>query len=156
MINAKHLRESVIRPVLQDAGMWSEAAENLLMGTAAQESGLGQYLVQLGNGPARGIFQMEPKTLHDIQENFLQYRPALKEKAEHHKAPALSDAANLIANLAYAALMCRIHYMRVSEALPAADDLPGLARYWKRYYNTALGKGSEAEFIDNYHRYVEG
>ncbi|PKR56390.1 hypothetical protein COO92_21230 [Thalassospira lohafexi] len=155
-MNSKQLRESVIRPVLQDAGMWTEAAENLLMGTAAQESGLGQYVVQLGNGPARGIFQMEPSTLHDIQQNFLSYRPELKAKAEAHKAPALSDASNLICNLAYAALMCRIHYYRVSEALPGANDLAGLARYWKRYYNTALGKGSESEFIENYHRYVEG
>lgn len=126
------------------------------MGTAAQESGMGQYLVQLGNGPARGIFQMEPNTLRDIQQNFLSYRPKLKAMVETHKAMALSDAANLICNLAYAALMCRIHYLRVAEALPAADDLSGLARYWKRYYNTALGKGSEAEFIENYHRYVGG
>lgn len=155
MINSKQLRECVIRPVLQDAGMWSQSAENLLMGTAAQESRMGQYLTQLGNGPARGIFQMEPNTLHDIQVNFLKYKPSLAELAEKHKAPALSDASNLICNLAYAALMCRIHYLRVREALPDADDLPGLARYWKRYYNTSLGKGTESEFIENYHRYVE-
>lgn len=155
MIDAGQLRNSVIRPVLQDAGMWSQSAENLLMGTAAQESRMGQYLTQLGNGPARGIFQMEPNTLHDIQVNFLKYKPSLAELAEQHKAPALSDASNLICNLAYAALMCRIHYFRVREALPADDDLHGLARYWKRYYNTSLGKGTESEFIENYHRYVE-
>ena len=155
MINPDHLRMSVIRPVLQDAGLWSEAAENLLLGTAAQESAMGEYLVQLGNGPARGIFQMEPATLHDIQQNFLSYRPELKAKAERHKAPALSDASNLNCNLAYATLMCRIHYYRVSESLPDANDIAGLARYWKRYYNTVLGKGTESEFVENYHRYVE-
>ena len=49
----------------------SQEAENLLMGTAAQESALGEYIRQLGNGPALGIFQMEPETFDDIVRNYL-------------------------------------------------------------------------------------
>jgi hypothetical protein len=40
-------------------------AIQLLMGTAAQESHLGTYLKQI-NGPALGVFQMEPNTEIDI------------------------------------------------------------------------------------------
>ena len=36
--------------------------------------------------------------------------------------------------------MCRFHYLRVSEALPAANDAQGMANYHKKYYNTNLGK----------------
>jgi len=30
-----------------------------------------------------------------------------------------------------------------------------MARYWKKHYNTRLGKGSEMEFIENFTRYVK-
>lgn len=39
-------------------------------------------------------------------------------------------------------------------ALPASEDIAGLATYWKQYYNTPQGKGTEAEFIKNCERSV--
>lgn len=60
MMDKRQLR-NLIRRVLIGIGGYSEEAENLLMGTAAQESALGEYIRQLGNGPALGIFQMEPR-----------------------------------------------------------------------------------------------
>ncbi|QDP58373.1 MAG: hypothetical protein Unbinned664contig1000_54 [Prokaryotic dsDNA virus sp.] len=154
MINPKQLRINVIRPVLQSIGLWSQAAENLLLGTAAQESGMGQYLVQLGNGPARGIFQMEPATLEDIEINYLGYRNDLRNKVNGFAFPALTHEDNLTCNLAFAAVMCRVHYLRKPGALPDANDIPGMAGYWKLHYNTPLGKGSVHEFVENYNRYV--
>src|SRR5260221_162978 len=53
-----------------------QAPVELLLGTALQESGL-TYRVQLGGGPARGLFQMEPNTHDDIWDNFLKYRVPL-------------------------------------------------------------------------------
>ncbi|MET4734716.1 hypothetical protein ABIE64_003455 [Thalassospira sp. MBR-102] len=153
-INASQLRLSIIRPVLQNLGLWSQAAENLLMGTAAQESGLGTYVEQLGGGPARGIFQMEPATLNDCYVNFLDYRADLKAKIDAYLAPQPDKATQLATNNAYAAAMCRVRYMRVSAPLPDASDIAGLAAYWKQYYNTAGGKGETDEFVANYNRYV--
>ena len=75
-INTKHLRLYIIRPTLQKINLWSEAAENLLLGTAAQESLLGTYLKQNGNGPALGIYQMEPNTHKDIWIHYLNYHEA--------------------------------------------------------------------------------
>ena len=156
-INASQLRQSIVRPVLQNLGLWSQAAENLIMGTAAQESGLGTYVEQVGGGPARGIFQMEPATLDDCYVNFLDYRADLKAKIDSYLAPQpASKADQLATNNAYAAAMCRVRYMRVSAALPDANDIPGLAAYWKQYYNTAGGKGTTDEFIANYNRYLGG
>lgn len=156
MIDAKQLRHEVIRPVLTATGLWSASAENLLMGTAAQESACGKYLRQLGDGPARGVFQMEPATLDDIYANYLAYRSDLQGAVDAYLIMSMSKADNLTVNLAYAALMCRVHYRRRPETLPDANDVRGLAAYWKRFYNTVHGKGSEQEFVENYERYVGG
>lgn len=65
-INCEQLRLYVIRPTLEKIELWSEAAENLLLGTTAQESHMGTYIKQVGKGPALGIYQMEPATHKDI------------------------------------------------------------------------------------------
>ncbi|MDP2700182.1 hypothetical protein [Thalassospira sp.] len=153
-INPDHLRQGIIRPVLQKLDLWSQAAENLLMGTAAQESALGTYLTQIGGGPARGIYQMEPATLDDCYTNFLDYRADLKAKVDAFLAAQPGKSDQLATNNAYATAMCRIRYVRISAALPDASDITGLGNYWKQYYNTPLGKGTVDEFVQNYQRYV--
>lgn len=150
-IDAMQLRELVIRPTLKHMGAWSLAAENLLMGTAAQESRLGTYLFQIPEGPAQGIYQMEPATAADIWDNYLNYRPKVADPIWMIRGGMENP---LIWNLAYQTAMARVHYLRVAEPLPVADDVAALAQYWKRYYNTPAGKGTEAEFIENYYRYV--
>jgi hypothetical protein len=145
-ISPLHLREYIIKPTLQYLDLYSKSAENLLMGTAAQETKLGRYLKQI-NGPAEGIYQMEPRTHEDIWNNFLPYKIPLKEKILQFATPREDE---LVWNLAYATAMVRIHYLRVTEPLPHEDDIEGLAKYWKDYYNTRLGKGTVNEFINNY------
>jgi hypothetical protein len=157
-INCEQLRTKIIQPVLVHIAPEippSLAAENLLLGTCAQESKMGTYLVQLGDGPAQGIFQMEPATELDITKNFLAFRKDLTNKIWAIIPESRGvDGTDLAGNLYYAAAMCRVHYYRAPGALPEHDDIPGLAAYWKKYYNTELGKGTEDEFIENYHRYV--
>jgi len=41
----------------------------------------------------------------------------------------------------------------VPAPLPDAGDLGGLARYWKRYFNTPKGAGTAAGFIESYRRF---
>lgn len=159
MIKVEHLRELVIRPVLQDLHMYSPAAENLLLGTAAQESMLGYFLKQSPSGPALGIYQMEPATHGDIWDNYLAYDEDLSSlvrglASQHHFTRNPHE--ELITNLAYATAMCRLHYRRVKQGLPAADDIHGLALYWKQHYNTFKGAGKVEEFVDNYHKFVLG
>lgn len=154
MIDNGQLREHVIRPVLKYLDPvipYSLTAENLLMGTCAQESKMGTYLVQLGDGPALSIFQMEPATHDDIWDNFLLYNPEIANKiACLSSTNNASHAVELIGNLSYAAAMVRVHYFRRPESLPYGNGVPGLASYWKCHYNTECGKGTEEEFIRNY------
>lgn len=155
-ISCKDLRELVVRPTLKHLNLWSPAAEDLILGTAAQESAMGTYLAQI-NGPALGIYQMEPRTWADILVNFLSFKESLDKLVEDLKTKdcIVSGPEEMIGNLYYATAMCRIHYYRVPEALPVHKDVKGYARYWKKYYNTELGKGTEDEFIENYKRYVK-
>lgn len=146
-------RVYIVRPVLEHLRLHSFAAENLLIGTALQESRL-SYVRQLGAGPAIGIYQMEPATHDDIWRNYLAYHHGLAALVRTLELPGWygGEAIEMAGNMYYATAMCRIHYRRVSAPLPAADDVHGLARYWKRHYNTALGKGTAEEFIQNYTR----
>ena len=43
--------------------------------------------------------------------------------------------------------MARVHYLRVPEALPAADDIEAIASYRKNHYNALLGAGTAAQLI---------
>ena len=155
MLNITQFRSNVVRPTLEAIGAHGAAAENLVLGTALQESNL-HYLRQLNDGPARGIYQMEPATHDDIWDNYLEYRPEPRSRIEAFLAPNQDRVSQLIWNLGYATAMCRVHYQRVSEALPAADDIPALAAYWKEYYNTPLGRGTVDEFVDKFETYAIG
>ena len=149
MLNILQLRQTVIRPVLEEIGAHSQAAENLVLGTALQESNL-HYLRQLGDGPARGLYQMEPATHDDIWANYLSYRAELAARVSEFLAENRERTEQLIWNLAYATAMCRVHYMRVPAPLPEASDIQGMAAYWKQHYNTPLGRGTPQEFAEKY------
>lgn len=166
-MNAKQLRELVIRPTLQylsPAIPYSETATELLMMTAAHESHLGEYIAQVG-GPALGIYQMEPATENDIWDNYLEYNRQLGVGIYVlSMAPTLKNAslaeregADLIYSLPYATAMARVHYFRVPEALPEGslqneETIRKLAAYAKKYYNTELGKATEEDYYEAYMR----
>ena len=150
LMEPSQLRE-LITNTLRETQLYSESAVELLMLTAAVESQLGYYIKQK-HGPALGIFQMEPATAQDIWENYLTYNSRLQEQVEGiHTMAYIKE---LEWDLKYAILMARIHYLRVPSALPPADDIQGLAWYWKKHYNTIKGKGTVPKAIAAYQRYA--
>ena len=132
---------------------YSIHAENLILGTAAQESAYGKYTVQIGGGPARGKFQMEKATHDDIWKNFLKYKPRLAKLVLSISGLTEPYFNSLEKNDIYACAMCRVHYFRVKEPIPTTIN--GYAYYWKQFYNTPEGKGTISEFINNYIKYVK-
>ena len=151
MINIEHFKDEVVIPTLKELDMYSEEACLLILGTAIQESRL-HYLKQIPSGIAKGVCQMEEATHNDIWENFIAYKPEIKTALLGIANQSMDLAEQLKGNLYYAVAMCRVHYYRVSEPLP--NDLEGMAKYWKKYYNTPLGAGTEEEFIHNYKEYM--
>jgi hypothetical protein len=144
--NKHQLRELIVE-VLQDHDLWSETAVELLMLTAAVESNLGTFIKQT-RGPALGAFQMEPATHNDIWNNYLSYKREVLRGGFVRQSEK-----DLRTDLKYAILMARIHYLRVPERLPTSTSPKDLGKYWKKYYNTHLGKGTVEKAIEKYNKY---
>lgn len=140
-IHPQHLRSLVLLALPES--LYSRAAANLIVGTIATESHGGTYLWQLGNGPAIGIAQMEPATFDWLQGKYGE-RYGFKDR----------QASEMAWDLKLAILLCRLRYLVVIDPLPRHDDLEGLAKYWKKYYNTIHGAGTVDGFISNYNRYA--
>lgn len=140
----EQLKQYVIEPVLRKLNLFSEEAVALIAGTAMTESLSGEYIHQVG-GPACGIYQMEPRTAKDILENYLPYKPTLEMSVRRLYIPDLTLEENLTSNLPWATAMCRIHYLRVKSVIP--KTIEERAKYWKKYYNTPLGKGSVESYL---------
>ena len=149
--------QNVIRPALIAIDEDSPAAENLLLGTAIQESGL-SATTQNGGGPALGKFQMEPATAEDIMDRFLATSGHLELRDEVlslESACKVNPSDELTTNDQYAAAMARIKYLMIPTSLPNATDIHGMAVYWSTYYN-AGGKGTVQEYISNWNFWMGG
>jgi len=150
------MRVQVLRPLVKEEiknlGMDSLAAENLLLGTAAVETDMGLYLKQI-EGPARGIYQMEPDTEKDIWQTYLSVNPQIAAIVSRTMIPH-RPFNQALGNFYYATAMARVHYWRFPEPLPEHDDVDGLATYWKKYYNTRDGSGTVEDFVIKYQAYV--
>lgn len=162
-MRADQVRQYIIQPVLKSMGVYSPGAGELLLLTMAQESHMGEYIHQLGAGPALGPYQMEPATHDDCWTNYLKYKTDLATSIRQWVIPgSLFDSINghpmadqMIGNLYYATAMCRVRYLRALGAIPDKDDVRGLAAYYKQYYNTPEGAATIEEAISNYQRYVK-
>ena len=142
----------IIRPTLTQLGLGGVAAEKLLLGTALHESFGLRYIKQL-NGPALGIYQMEPATYNDLRKSLV--------KSKHYaviigftpkvgwtnSAGGLPPPEYLCVNNEWATVMARMFYYRVKAPLPDHNDIDALAAYYKKYWNTAAGKAKPADFI---------
>jgi hypothetical protein len=157
MIHPVDLRELVIIPTLKHIDMYSPAAVNLLLGTAAVESDLGFRLRQVTNsggyGIGRGIYSIEAATHESIWADYLKYREELKQKI--YEIAFMMTPEELIVNLAYSTALARIKYYWSPRKLPPANDIEGLAEMWLDVYN-AGGAGKKEVFLQKYEKYVSG
>jgi hypothetical protein len=141
---------ALIKKTLSPLGLYSLDAEELLMATCAQESLLGKYRRQGNNGPAIGIFQMEPNTFNDIWQNYLAYHEQLADGLRALASTQPPRPIEMLMNDPFAICMCRVHYLRVPHPMPSGTSLQGLWGYYKVYYNSVLGAATQEEFVRNY------
>lgn len=154
MLKVDQLRELIIKPTLNDLVMNSPEAVELLIFTCANESLGGTYLKQV-NGPALGIYQMEPATYNDIWQNFIVSRTSiLLTLSSHFQAYRMPDEDRMIWDLRFATAMARLHYERVNQPLPDAKDTYGLWTYYKQHYNTAYGEAQKDQAIQKYVAFI--
>ena len=132
----------------------SDDAVDLVLATGIVESRY-KYLRQLGDGPARSFFQVEPASAIDNLVHYLKHRPKLMKKCAEASVVDVKYwqtydekvwADILEKNIAAGIVHCRLKYWRVPKRMP--NTTQGQAEYWKKYYNTEQGKGHVAHFVD--------
>jgi len=161
-MNPEQLLELIITPThkYMDGNYQSDSADLLSLCTAAIESDCGYYIKQV-NGPALGVWQMEPHTHDDIFANCdainddteygLKYSILLL--APGYNADEMCEAvhSDLIDSPKYACAMARLKYSMDSNPLPKVtgnrkEDERAFYDYYKRVYNTELGKSTFAKW----------
>ena len=149
-----HFMAFIIMPALDRLQLNSPYAADLVFETGVIETGY-RYIHQL-RGPALGYWQMEPFTFRDMVDRVVPnngLQPQIEALRLHkdvidHKI----DSVELIYNPQLAAAMTRIFYRDKPGAIPST--LEGRANYWKKYYNTYLGKGDPAEYVKRNQEYL--
>ena len=132
---------------LKEMDLYSEDAVDLVYKTGNAETGY-RHLKQMGGGPAIGFWQVEPATLIDIMDNYVKYRPKLEKRLISLGFDRRDIEVRVMSNIALQAVFCRLKYKRDKYALPKSSDLEAQAKYWKRVYNTHLGKGTITHFTE--------
>ena len=151
MINLKKIALTVrtaIETALEKTGLpSSESAVRLLLMIAAHESGGFLYCRQGGNGPAIGLFQMEQPT----------YQHCIDYLQRTGRFPAVNTGLpfeRMLTDATHAAAFARVYLYTFPEALPAPDDLDGLAQYAKKYWNTSAGAATPQDYKAAYLKFI--
>lgn len=149
-----HLREYVIKPTLCLLNVYSPDAEDLLVGIACAESNCGEFLAQTLSGPALGIYQCEKASAEEVLSYLIKRKPELYKQVMSLATDQLSLEDNLRGNLFFATAVARCFFLRFKEEIPKTKE--GMAEYWKKYYNTPLGKGTKDGFLRKWKEIEEG
>lgn len=154
---AKLFIEYVIKPVLDQLDMAAggkgklntESAIALIMMVVTHESGKFTYSKQV-RGPALGFTQMEPATFKWLVEWLGKTKPHLLDAMSMFGAFDSHNPKYMVISPQYAVAAARMNLLRFPERIPASDDLDGLARYAKKYWNTSAGKATAGDYKKAY------
>tara|TARA_R110000787_G_scaffold114544_1_gene224283 strand:+ start:771 stop:1259 length:489 start_codon:yes stop_codon:yes gene_type:complete len=138
----------------------SPEAVDLVLATGIVESRY-EYIRQMGDGPARSFWQVEPATAVDTLAHFLVHRSQLMQKCAEASLVDLKYwqtydenvwAEILEKNIAAGIIHCRLKYWRVPKPMP--NTIEGKADYWKKYYNSEGGAGNPEHFVESVKKYL--
>lgn len=137
---------------------YSEDAVDLLLMIACHESLCGKWTKQV-NGPALGVYQMEPFTHDDVYRTFISKSQKL-DFAVSKFVPSSQTLRNkkshaelLQTDVRYATVMARVFFMRFKEPIPDSDYKRAI--YAKKYWNTEAGKATEDMYFNDYKRFKD-
>ncbi|GAA5525710.1 hypothetical protein Maes01_02282 [Microbulbifer aestuariivivens] len=151
------LRLLVIRPTLKQLKAWTAGMENLLLGTAAQESQLGFHLKQ-GRRHGLGIYQIQPHTHREIWDKYLIEHPALASTVRglaSQRDFLDHPHSELTTNLRYATAIAWLIYRAANADRVAEDDVPAMARLWHQNFHHGPA-ASQRDFEQSYAQLVSG
>lgn len=138
---------AMVLRVCKTLGMGNaNAAPLLILETCAQETRLGAFRDPTPYGAGRGLAQFDLIAFKDVQERT---SPADVEAIKSEFGIDIKKVRH--DHLDYSPILsiifCRLFYKLIKSPIPAT--LQERADYWKRHYNTALGKGKASEYVHN-------
>lgn len=151
----------VVSEVLHDLDLYDENFLRLVLGTMAVESDMGDNLTH--NGFDKGVTQVNKSTIKDNYENFLRYRPKLRDIVDGYAEEKLNPSSawkEAEVNVHYNIAHCIIWYYRSNKfKIPRIhrDSYWIQGRTWKREYNTyhPAAKGSVIDYVRKYEKYIK-
>ena len=155
----RQFRDLIVRPTLAAINLpYPDRAEALLIATAAHESAGCRYIKQVGGGPALSFYQIEPATGSDVIDRWLprqsrSLRDLVAIVTEFRAGDDLKG--RLLCDMRFATVVARLIYWRAPEALPKADDVPGMAKLWGLRWQTESDPVKMQQFIANHARFVQ-
>lgn len=122
----------------------NHCAAPLLVETSQQETMLGTFADHYPYGAGVGLCQFDQIAFVDVKRR-TRASTALAIKKHwginlnlvQHRELAFSPLLSLV--------FCRLFYRLIPEPIP--NSMGERAQYWKRYYNTAKGKGTATDYI---------
>ena len=154
MFDITQFREDIVAPALNAVGIRSPEYVELLVFTCAVESAGGTYVKQI-QGPALGIYQIEPNTFTDIWHNYILRKPdivnMLSLNLGIHRIPAPLD---LITNLSLSSVMCAMIY-KARKVNPVDSNPETLWSLYKEFYNTPAGKAEHDACMKAYKKFTK-
>lgn len=117
-------------------------AHLLIHETACTETGAG-YIKDGTVFAGMGLTQFDKKPFYDIKKRGMKYRNKIKK--DLNIDIYFIQWEHLRYNAFLGLLFCRLFYLLKRPSIPAS--LEGRAKYWKKYYNTFLGKGTKEHYI---------
>ena len=147
MISISQMRKLVADTCLKLGNKYaSNAAVDLVLATGIVESRY-EYIRQMGDGPARSFWQVEPSSAVDNLIHYLKHRPKLMAKCAEATLVDLKHWQTydeklweeiLEKNIAAGIVHARIKYWRVPKKMP--NTIEGQADYWKSIIIQKAGK----------------
>ena len=126
-----------------------QAMVELLQETAAIESNRGIHITQIGGGPARGIFQMETRTIQDtlswMRKNRLDQYKAVKVFWNSKQ----SEEWNYTKNIPWQIAMAASYYYRMAgnDTIKSALSREEREKIYKKHWNTHKGASTREKYL---------
>lgn len=138
-IDKFELKYRIIEPTLELLGICSESLVDLLLCTAAVESGLGYRLDVPHNG--LGLYRVHPKQHQQVWDTYLNFEPKLAgqiKKIREQHIYSLHPHLELDANPQYATAIVAANYLAAPFILEATCELDELATIWTQFYPSVI------------------
>lgn len=147
-MNREQLTKHVIRPTLQAIPKgWSAKAELAILMIIAHESLRGEYIAQIGHGPAKGIIQMEGWVHDDVWTNSDSIKPNAT-LLGYDPVLCQSNSDMLCWDLRYNVFMARQRLFMDPNPLPETPE--EMSVYLKKFWNSDMGLASDDSYLSAY------